>query len=94
MIVLGVVVVLFSVSNRSSIDIELWPLPYSLPLPFYVVVLAAALLGFLGGSIITWFSAGRSRRKARFASRKASGLEKDLEKLKQKIEDLEDKDKV
>ena len=60
-----------------------------MPFPFYGAVLAAAFLGFIGGAIIAWFSAGRQRRKARRTSRRASGLEQDLDKLKEKIEELE-----
>ena len=89
MIVIGVLVVLFAISNRSTVILELWPFPYFMPFPFYGAVLAAAFLGFIGGAIIAWFSAGRQRRKARRTSRRASGLEQDLDKLKEKIEELE-----
>ena len=89
MIVVGVLVILFAISNRSTVIMELWPLPYFVPFPFYGAVLAAAILGFIGGAIIAWSSAAGTRRKARQTSRKASGLEIDLEKLKVKIEELE-----
>ena len=89
MIIVGILVVLFAISNRSVVILELWPLPYFVPFPFYGAVLIAAFIGFVGGSIVAWFSAGSARRKARHAARKASGLEKDLDKLKEKIEELE-----
>lgn len=89
MIVVGVLVVLFAISNRSTVILELWPLPYLMPFPFFGAVLAAAFLGFIGGAIVAWFSAAGGRRKARQTSRKASGLEQDLNKLKGKIEELE-----
>ena len=89
MIIVGILVVLFAISNRSVVILELWPLPYFVPFPFYGAVLIAAFIGFIGGSIVAWFSAGSARRKARHATRKASGLEKDLDKLKEKIEELE-----
>ena len=89
MIVVGIFVVLFAISNRSVVILELWPLPYLVPFPFYGAVLVAAFVGFIGGSVVAWFSAGGMRRKARHAARKASGLEKDLGKLKEKIEELE-----
>ena len=93
MIVVGIVVVLFAISNRSTVMLELWPLPYFIPFPFYGAVLIAAILGFLGGAIVTWFSSGRTRRKARNAAQKASGLEKNLVKLREKIEELENRSK-
>ena len=89
MIVVGILVVLFAISNRSVVILELWPLPYYVPFPFYGAVLIAAFIGFVGGSVVAWFSAGSTRSKARHAVRKASGLEKDLDKLKEKIQELE-----
>ena len=89
MIVVGIFVILFAISNRSIVMLELWPFPYFVPFPFYGVVLIAAFIGFFGGSVVAWFSAGNTRRKARYAARKASGLEKDLDKLKEKIQELE-----
>ncbi len=89
MIVVGILVVLFAISNRSTVMLELWPLPYLIPFPFYGAVLIAAILGFLGGAVVAWFSGGRTRRKARNARQKASGLEKNLVKLREKIEEME-----
>ncbi len=90
MVVVGALVVLFSISNQSLIVLELWPFPYSIQVQMYTAVLAAAISGFIGGVVITWFSVGSLRRKARFAFRRADGLEKDLEKLREKIEELEE----
>jgi uncharacterized integral membrane protein len=89
MLVIGVLVILFAVSNRTEVVLDIWPLPFQLPVPFYAPVLAAAFLGFVGGAIVAWFSAGAVRRRARTASRKANDLEKDLENLKDKIAELD-----
>ena len=90
MIVVGLTVILFSISNRSLISLDLWPLPVpEITVPQYVPVLIAALAGFFGGAIVVWFSSGKVRQKARTATKKASGLEKNLDKLKKQIEDLE-----
>ena len=89
MIVVGTVVILFSISNRDTVIIDLWPLPVALPTPIYAIALAAGIIGFFSGGVVAWFSAGRFRRRARSASRKANNLEKDLSILKEKIGDLE-----
>ena len=90
MIVVGLLVILFAISNRTMVTLDLWPLPVpDIVVPHYVPVLVAALSGFIGGAIVAWFSAGKMRRKARTASKKATGLEKDLDKLKSQIEELE-----
>ena len=59
----------------------------------YAIALAAGVIGFVSGGVVAWFSAGRVRRRARTASRKANTLEKDLSILKEKIGDLEDERK-
>ena len=90
MVAVGLLVMLFAISNRTLVTLDLWPLPVpEVTVPHYVPVLAAAFSGFVGGAIVAWFSAGKVRRRARTASKKASGLEKNLNKLKQQIEELE-----
>ena len=90
MVAVGLLVILFAISNRTLVTLDLWPLPVpEVTVPQYVPVLAAAFSGFIGGAVVAWFSAGKVRRKARTASKKASGLEKNLDKLKQQIEELE-----
>ena len=90
MVVVGLLVILFAISNRTLVTLDLWPLPVpEVTVPHYVPVLTAALAGFIGGTIVAWFSAGKVRRKARTASKKASGLEKSLDELKTQIGELE-----
>jgi uncharacterized integral membrane protein len=94
MIVVGVVVIVFSISNRSLVTLDFWPLPFLQDLPIYIPILATGFFGFLIGGIIAWFSAGGSRSKARQANRRASGLEKDLTILQGKIDELDAKRKL
>ena len=93
MIVVGVVVVVFSISNRGLVTLDFWPLPVLQDVPVYIPVMIAGFLGFLFGGTIAWFSAGGTRSKARKASRRASSLEKDLTVLQQKIDELDAKRK-
>jgi len=59
----ALVIAWFAVSNRSTILLELWPLPGSLEIPVYLVVLIALLAGFVLGAGAAIFSAiGRGRR--------------------------------
>ena len=71
-------VVLFAVSNRHFVDIALWPFSGGLSMPVYLVTLLALLLGFALGAVAMWLSAGRLRRRARRAERKAKSLRRDL----------------
>lgn len=94
MAVVGIIVLLFSISNRDLIVIEFWPLSFSLESPVYFPALIFGLVGFLSGGTIAWLSAGTNRKNARKAKRRASGLEKDLNTLQSKIEKLEQEKKV
>ena len=89
MMVVGILVILFSITNRQSVALDLWPLPLFVDVPIYAVVIAAAVIGFIAGGIVAWFSGGRARRRARVESRRAHNLEKDLSTLNERIDDLE-----
>ena len=93
MAVVGIVVVLFAVSNHSLVLIDFWPLPFLHESPIYMPVLIAGIIGFLFGGIVSWFSASSSRKQARKAKRQVSNLEKDLVVLQNKIDDLDEKRK-
>ncbi len=64
MIPVAAVVVAFAVSNRQPIGLDLWPLPYQIEAPVYLVVLLAMLAGFLVGGFVAWTSSLRRRRRA------------------------------
>lgn len=74
----AVVLVVFAVSNRSVVAVTFWPLPVRLEAPLYLVVLVAALVGFLAGELIAWMGGARARRAARNAARRIETLERDL----------------
>ena len=89
MVVVGGVAVFFAVSNRGPVTVDLWPLPIVQPIPLFITVLGAALIGFLAGGVVTWFSSGGVRRRARVARRQVSTMEKDLATLQQRTTELE-----
>ena len=93
MLIVGIVVVFFSISNRVLVTLDFWPLPFSQEAPIYFSVLIAGFLGFIFGGTIAWFSAGGTRKKARQANRRASSLSKDLSVLQSKIDELDRKRK-
>lgn len=90
MLIIGIVALLFSVSNRGAVSVDLWPLPIIQDIPLFITVIGATILGFVGGGIVTWFSSGHVRKRARAARRQVSSMEKDLTTLRDRISDLED----
>ena len=53
--ILGLAIILgvFAVSNREAVSLALWPLPFVVGLPLYLMVFATVLAGFLVGALTT-----------------------------------------
>jgi len=77
-----VLVVLFAVSNRTAVEAQLFPLPFSIQAPLYLYVLLALILGLLTGSAVTWIYGHNARAAARRESKRAARLEKELIELR------------
>jgi uncharacterized integral membrane protein len=76
----ALVVVVFAVSNRDMVTLTLFPLPAALDAPLYLVVIAAAVLGFIVGALAAWLGAGKHRRAARHLRRRIDRLQRDMSK--------------
>ena len=81
--VVAVAVVLFAVSNRTPVILELWPLPYQVNLGLYAIVLLSVLLGFLAGLIVAWFMGAERRRELRRRCAQVRDLEQSLARAKE-----------
>jgi uncharacterized integral membrane protein len=80
-----IVVALFAVNNRQSVDLELWPLPWALPgIPVFVLTLGAVLFGFLFGCLVMWLTGGKHRRRLRDARRDLDATRSELHVVKQR----------
>lgn len=75
------VAVVFAVVNRRPVDVELWPLPWTVALPLFVLVLGALAVGLVTGGVIVWISGARARRRARAEARRAALLEHRVKEL-------------
>ncbi len=76
--VVALVLMLFAVSNREVVTIELWPLPVEGSMPLYLAILLILLIGILLGAVAAWISAGRWRRETRRLRRRVDALEREL----------------
>ncbi len=74
----ALLVVLFAVSNRQMVTVEVWPFPYQLSLGLYAVILLAVLVGFVAGAIGAWLMGGKRRRELRATRRHVRELEQSL----------------
>ncbi|MEE8279239.1 MAG: lipopolysaccharide assembly protein LapA domain-containing protein [Alphaproteobacteria bacterium] len=80
-----VAAVAFALSNRETVALEVWPLPYVLELPAYAAILGAVFAGFLCGAVWAWMSGGKWRRRARAGARKLKPLERENEELRKQL---------
>ena len=74
----AVVLALFAVSNRLSVALGLWPLPFVIELPLYLAILGALLIGFFGGALAACIVGRRRRREYRQRGRRIAVLEREL----------------
>jgi uncharacterized integral membrane protein len=70
--------VLFAVSNRQTIAVGIWPVPYRIEAPLYLLIGAPLLFGFLLGEIAGWLGARKWRREVRRRGRRIEALEREL----------------
>ena len=74
----AILVVLFAVSNRADVVVEVWPFPYRLALPLYALILLAALLGFIAGLIGAWLLGWEKRKEHRRLKKQVRTMEQSL----------------
>ena len=77
-VVVALMVILFAVSNRQPVTIEVWPFPYQVSLGLYAVILLALAVGFIAGAIGMWLVGGQKRRELRRLKRQTRDLEESL----------------
>ena len=77
-VIIAAALALFAVSNRESVTLGLWPLPFLVELPLYLLVLVVLLFGFLFGELAAWIAGRRRRREVRRSRRLIAALEREL----------------
>jgi uncharacterized integral membrane protein len=76
---LALAALVFLVSNRSVVRLDLWPLPFILNSPLSIVMMASIFTGFVTGGFVAWASAGAGRQKAQINARRIKILERELD---------------
>lgn len=84
-----VAVPLFAVSNLKTVELTIWPLPFVIYVPVFVVALVGLAIGFFAGGTVAWLNAGRARARARSAERAVRARDIEIEELRRKIQDAE-----
>ena len=74
----AVLIVLFAVSNRTQVTMQVWPLSYQISMGLYAVILWAVFIGLIIGLIIAWVMGSSRRRELREIRRRVRDLEQSL----------------
>lgn len=90
---LGVILVVLAVANRAPVSLALNPFDpadqaLSVSAPFFVFLILAVMLGVLLGSVVTWFTQGKHRKKARNQSLAAQQWQAEADRQKTRAEQI------
>jgi len=63
--IFAVAAVLFAVMNRAPVVIDLWPLPWRIEAPTFLILLGSLAFGLLIGLFLAWLTGGTRRWRMR-----------------------------
>lgn len=76
---IALLVISFAVSNREAVDLTIWPLPFVMAAPVYLLVLLTLVLGFIIGGLVAWGGQHHHRREARRGRERIRQLTEELQ---------------
>ena len=77
-LVIAIVLILFAVSNRETVSVGLWPLPFLAEVPLYLLCFFSLLIGALIGLVAAWIAGHPNRRELGARRRRIDALEREL----------------
>lgn len=83
--IVGLVFIVFAVHNFQGVTVNLWPAPWRLTLPVFLLVYVAIFIGLLAGAAIAWVALGPTRRRARESRRAVSRLSSELTEARKSL---------
>nr|WP_277348871.1 LapA family protein [Sneathiella limimaris] len=78
---MGLAVIILSIGNRESVTFSLFPLPYVMEIPLFILILGGAFLGVILGAIRTWISDGKARSENRANKQEILRLKGEIARL-------------
>lgn len=90
---IAIVLIVLSVANRHSVTVALNPFRpednvIALTLPLFVLLLLVLMIGVVLGSMVTWFSQGRHRKRARDEAHEARKWREEADRHRSRIEEM------
>ena len=96
LIPVAIVLIVLSVANRQSVTLALNPFRpedsvLSVTAPFFVYLFLAVIFGLVVGSLATWFTQGKYRKRARVEASEAVKWQTEAEKQRVRAENIASK---
>jgi putative membrane protein len=86
-LVIAIFLILFAVSNRETVSVGVWPLPFLADVPLYLLCFLSLLIGTLIGAATASMAGRGKRRELRTRRRRIEALERELTATQSKLED-------
>jgi lipopolysaccharide assembly protein A len=77
----------FAIANRATVLLGLWPFPFVLEMPVYLLVLLSSFAGFVVGAVAIWIAGHGLRRELRRRRRRVEALERELAATQTRLTD-------
>jgi len=87
LVVIAIFLILFAVSNRDTVSVGLWPLPFLVDVPLYMLSFLSLAIGALIGVATAWMTGHRKRRELSVRRRRIGALERELMATQSQLED-------
>ena len=87
LVVIATFLILFAVSNRDTVSVGLWPLPFLIDVPLYMLSFLSLAIGALIGVATAWIGGHRKRRELGARRRRIGALERELTATQSQLED-------
>jgi uncharacterized integral membrane protein len=85
-LVISIILTVFAVSNRETVSVGFWPLPFLADVPLYLVCFLSLLIGALIGSVAAWMAGHRIRRELGARRRRIEALQRELMATQSQLE--------
>jgi uncharacterized integral membrane protein len=77
-LVIAIFLILFAVSNRETVSVGFWPLPFLMDVPLYLLCFLSLVIGTLIGLATAGMAGHGKRRELRTRRRRIEALEREL----------------
>ncbi len=86
-----VVLVDFAVSNRSAVELTLWPLEYKAETPLYVLMIGIFIVSVIVCALISLFSTVSLKKEKKRLEKELAKEKEETKLLRERIENLKQK---